>query len=99
MFSNKSGELLRLATVHRIAGPEVSLFKHSLDDRYQGADAISTHGGASMAAEPVSTSSAVSLLASVADVVAIDAAQLLGDGLAAGAGPLFGAVGPRFLPA
>ena len=91
MFSNKSGELLRLATVHRIAGREVSLFKHSLDDRYQGADAISTHGGASMAAEPVSTSSEVSLLASGADVVAIDEAQFFDEGLAAAAAQLVGA--------
>ena len=90
MFSNKSGELLRLATVHRIAGREVSLFKHSLDDRYQGA-AISTHGGVSMAAEPVSTSSEVSLLASGADVVAIDEAQFFDEGLAAVAAQLVGA--------
>src|SRR5712692_2929610 len=53
MFSNKSGELLRLATVHRIAGRAATLFKHSLDDRYQGVDAISTNGGVSMEAERV----------------------------------------------
>ena len=82
MFSNKSGELLRLATVHRIAGRAVTLFKHSLDDRYQGVDAISTHGGVSMEAEPVATSSEVSLLAAGADVVAIDEAQFFDEGLA-----------------
>jgi thymidine kinase len=83
MFSNKSGELLRLASVHRIAGRRVALFKHSLDDRYEGSDAISTHGGVSMAAEPVSNSAEISLLASDADVVAIDEAQFFDDGLAA----------------
>jgi hypothetical protein len=43
MFSNKSGELLRLVTVHRIAGRRVALFKHSLDDRCEGGGAVSTH--------------------------------------------------------
>lgn len=83
MFSNKSGELLRLATVHRIAGRRVGLFKHSLDDRYDGAEAISTHGGFSMAAEPVSASAQVALMASGVDVVAVDEAQFFDDGLAA----------------
>ena len=75
MFSNKSGELLRLATVHRIAGRRVGLFKHSLDDRYDGAATISTHGGQSAAAEPVATSGEVELMAGGCDVVAIDEAQ------------------------
>ena len=83
MFSNKSGELLRLATVHRIAGRRVALFKHSLDDRYEGTGQISTHGGSSMAAEPVSTAVEVSLLATGADVVAIDEAQFFDEPLAA----------------
>ena len=81
MFSNKSGELLRLATVHRIAGRQVALFKHSLDDRYEGVERISTHGGLSMDAEPVSNSAEISLLAAGADVVAIDEAQFFDDGL------------------
>ena len=82
MFSNKSGELLRLDTVHRIAGRTVALFKHSLDDRYEGPGHISTHGGNSMAAEAVATALEVSLLATGADVVAIDEAQFFDDGLA-----------------
>lgn len=82
MFSNKSGELLRLAKVHRIAGRRVGLFKHSLDDRYQGAEQISTHGGDSEAAEPVATSAQVALLADDYDVVAIDEAQFFDPGLA-----------------
>ena len=81
MFSNKSGELLRLATVHRIAGRKVSLFKHSLDDRYAGEDFISTHGGLSMAAEPVAYSAEIALMAAGADLVAIDEAQFFDDGL------------------
>ena len=81
MFSNKSGELLRLATVHRIAGRRVALFKHSLDDRYQGVNMISTHGGQAMEAEPVATSAEIRLLASECDVAAIDEAQFFDAGL------------------
>ena len=88
MFSNKSGELLRLATVHRIAGRRVALFKHSLDDRYEGTDSISTHGGMSMEAEPVSNSAEIGLLATDVDLVGIDEAQFFDDGLAALAGRL-----------
>src|SRR5579859_2869269 len=83
MFSNKSGELLRLATVHRIAGRRVGLFKHSLDDRYEGVDRISTHGGQSMEAEPVANSLEVQLLSTDVDVVAVDEAQFFDDGLVA----------------
>lgn len=82
MFSNKSGELIRLATVHRIAGRRVGLFKHSLDDRYSGEDFISTHGGVTVNAEAVATSAQISLLAGDFDVVAIDEAQFFDDQLA-----------------
>lgn len=81
MFSNKSGELLRLATVHRIAGRRVGLFKHALDDRYGGEEAISTHGGVSMQADAVSTAAQINLLAGDYDVVAIDEAQFFDDQL------------------
>lgn len=83
MFSNKSGELLRLATVHRIAGRRVALFKHSLDDRYEGRERISTHGGQSMEAEPVATALELQLFSSEVDVVAVDEAQFFDDGLVA----------------
>jgi thymidine kinase len=83
MFSNKSGELLRLATVHRIAGRRVGLFKHSLDDRYDGPGAISTHGGQTAEAEPVATSAEVGLLATTYEVIAIDEAQFFDLALAA----------------
>lgn len=81
MFSNKSGELLRLATVHRIAGRKVGLFKHSLDDRYDGVDHISTHGGQSAEAEPVGSSATIGLVASSYEVIAIDEAQFFDDGI------------------
>ena len=81
MFSNKSGELLRLATVHRIAGRRVGLFKHSLDDRFEGIDRISTHGGQSAEAEPVGSSATISLVAGSYELVAIDEAQFFDDGL------------------
>ncbi len=82
MFSNKSGELIRLATVHRIAGRKVGLFKHSLDDRYEGLEHISTHGGQSAEAEPVGSSATIGLVASSYEVIAIDEAQFFDDGLA-----------------
>lgn len=82
MFSNKSGELLRLAQVHRIAGRRVGLFKHSLDDRYEGPEQISTHGGLSEEAEPVATAAQIALLAGGYDMVAIDEAQFFDPGLA-----------------
>ena len=81
MFSNKSGELIRLATVHRIAGRRVGLFKHSLDDRYEGVDRISTHGGQSADAEPVGSSGTVELLATSYEVVAVDEAQFFDEEL------------------
>lgn len=90
MFSNKSGELLRLATVHRIAGRKVALFKHSLDDRYEGVNFVSTHGGLSMEADPVSTSVQLRLLSGDADVVAIDEAQFFDDALTEVAAELVG---------
>ncbi len=82
MFSNKSGELIRLATVHRIAGRKVGLFKHSLDDRYEGLGHISTHGGQSAEAEPVGSSATIRLLATSYEVIAVDEAQFFDDGLA-----------------
>lgn len=91
MFSNKSGELLRLATVHRIAGRRVGLFKHSLDDRYEGSPWISTHGGQSMEADPVSNSAEIRLLGAGLDVVAVDEAQFFDPGLVDVAGALVNA--------
>jgi thymidine kinase len=81
MFSNKSGELLRLATVHRIAGRRVGLFKHSLDDRYAGAEQIATHGGQTAEAEPITHSASIGLVASSYDVIGVDEAQFFDDGL------------------
>ncbi|MGH7918573.1 MAG: thymidine kinase [Candidatus Dormibacteraceae bacterium] len=82
MFSNKSGELLRLAQVHRIAGRRVGLLKHSLDDRYSGAGEISTHSGLAEECAPVSSSAQITLLAAGLDVVAIDEAQFFETALA-----------------
>jgi thymidine kinase len=83
MFSNKTGELIRLATVHRIAGRRVGLFKHSLDDRYEGVEHVSTHGGLTMEAEPVSSSLQLGLFGADLEVVAVDEGQFFDDGLAA----------------
>jgi thymidine kinase len=81
MFSNKTGELIRLATVHRIAGRRVGLFKHSLDDRYEGVEHVSTHGGQSMEAEAVSSSLQIGLFGADLEVVAVDEGQFFDAGL------------------
>ena len=93
MFSNKSGELLRQATVHRIAGRRVGLFKHDLDDRYEGGATISTHDGQTMPAEPVSSSVQLGIFAADLDLVAIDEGQFFDDGLAEVAAGLVGGFG------
>lgn len=82
MFSNKTGELIRLATAHQASGRRVAFFKHSLDDRYGGGSAsLSTHGGASVPARAVSGSAALGALSEGAQVVAIDEAQFFDPGL------------------
>lgn len=88
MFSNKSGELLRLAEVHRIAGRRVGLFKHSLDERYSGEAEIWTHAGAREQCEAVSSSGQITLLAAGLDVVAIDEAQFFDPALPGRVGEL-----------
>ena len=81
MFSGKSEELLRRVRRATIARKRVQLFKSHLDDRYEGVEHISTHGGQSIEAEPVSTSLEVQLFTSDVDVVALDEAQFFDDGL------------------
>lgn len=74
MFSGKTEELLR--RVHRcvLAHQRVELFKPDTDYRYKS-DAVVSHLGRELACQSVSSSSAITLLASSADVVAIDEAQ------------------------
>ena len=82
MFSGKSEELLRRVRRALIARKTVQVFKSHLDDRYGGVYEITSHTGRRLEAHPVSTS--VQVAEKVRDdveVVAIDEAQFLDDGI------------------
>jgi thymidine kinase len=82
MFSGKSEELLRRVRRALIARKRVQVFKSHLDDRYGGVFRISSHDGSELEAHPVSTSVQVAeQVADDAQVVAIDEAQFLDDGI------------------
>ena len=80
MFSGKSEEMIRRLRRAEIAGQRVVIFKPQIDDRYDATDVVS-HAGARMRAVPVSTVGEISEHARAFDVVGIDEAQFLGDGV------------------
>jgi thymidine kinase len=84
MFSGKSEEMIRRLRRAEIAGQRVVIFKPFIDDRYDAADVVS-HAGARMRAVPVSSVAEVTTHAEGFDVVGIDEAQFLGDGVVAAA--------------
>ena len=82
MFSGKSEELLRRVRRALIAKKKVQVFKSHLDDRYGGVFTVSSHDGHHADAHPISSS--VQIAEAVqpgVDVVAIDEAQFLDDGV------------------
>ena len=82
MFSGKSEELIRRVRRAVIARKKVQVFKSHLDARYAGLYSISSHDGLTVEAEPIDSSE--QLLRQVApatEVVAVDEAQFLDDGL------------------
>lgn len=84
MFSGKSEELMRRVRRAMIANKRVQVFKSHLDDRYTGIETISSHGGKSLEARPISRSVEVAeLVRRDAQVVAIDEAQFLDQGVVA----------------
>jgi len=80
MFSGKSEEMIRRLRRAEIAGQRVVIFKPLIDDRYDEADVVS-HAGARMRAVPISSASEVARGAQGFDVVGIDEAQFLGEGV------------------
>ena len=76
MFSGKTEELLRRLRRAKIAGPEVEIFKPSLDTRYDEVQVVS-HDQNKIPSTPVDHSSNILLLGSDVDVVGIDEAQFL----------------------
>lgn len=82
MFSGKSEELIRRVRRALIAGKRVQIFKSSLDDRYNGIHQVSTHYGAGVEALPVTSAMDVARqVLSTTQVVGLDEAQFLDDGI------------------
>ncbi len=80
MFSGKSEEMIRRLRRAEIAGQRVVIFKPRIDDRYDATDVVS-HAGARMRAVPVSSVAEIAAGAEGHEVVGIDEAQFLGDGI------------------
>ncbi len=88
MFSGKTEELIRRVRRAQIARQRVQVFKHALDDRY-AMQSITSHNGARIEAVPVGGSVEIRrLVAPTTEVVAVDEAQFLDDGIAAVASEL-----------
>lgn len=82
MFSGKSEELIRRVRRAMIARKRVQVFKSHLDARYAGLFAVSSHDRRTVEAIPVDSSAQlVQRLDPTAQVVAIDEAQFLDDGV------------------
>jgi thymidine kinase len=84
MFSGKSEEMIRRLRRAEIAGQRVVIFKPRIDDRYDASDVVS-HAGARMRAVPISSVAELTAHAEGFDVVGIDEAQFLGEGVVAAA--------------
>ena len=82
MFSGKSEEMIRRLRRAEIAGQRVVIFKPRIDDRYDATDIVS-HAGARMRAVPIGSVAEIAGHAEGFDVVGIDEAQFLGDGIVA----------------
>lgn len=82
MFSGKSEELMRRLRRAVIARKRVQVFKSHLDDRYSGLFAVSSHDGRSLEAIPVDSSIQIAnRIDPMAQVIGIDEAQFLDDGI------------------
>jgi thymidine kinase len=82
MFSGKSEELIRRVRRAVIARRSVQVFKSHLDERYAGIYHISSHDGRTVEAIPVDSAAQIAArLTPAAQVVAVDEAQFLDDGI------------------
>ena len=80
MFSGKTEELIRRMKRAKFAKQRVEIFKPAMDERYSAEDVVS-HDQNTIPSTPIDTSSSILLLASNIDVVGIDEAQFLDQGL------------------
>jgi thymidine kinase len=82
MFSGKSEELIRRVRRATIARRRVQVFKSHLDARYAGVYAVASHDLRTVEAIPVDSSAQLLLrLDPTAQVIAVDEAQFLDEGL------------------
>jgi thymidine kinase len=83
MFSGKSEEMIRRVRRSLIARRRVQVFKSALDDRYHGIGHVSSHDGSGVDAVPVRSSLEIAeRVHPQSQVIAIDEAQFLDDGIA-----------------
>ena len=80
MFSGKTEELIRRLKRAKFAKQKVEIFKPSIDVRYSEQDVVS-HDQNSIPSTPIDSSSSILLLAGDNDVIGIDEAQFLDNGL------------------
>ncbi|MCR4852778.1 MAG: thymidine kinase [Prevotella sp.] len=80
MFSGKTEELIRRLKRAKFARQKVEIFKPAIDVRYSEQDVVS-HDQNSIPSTPIDSSASILLLAGDIDVVGIDEAQFLDDGL------------------
>ncbi len=80
MFSGKTEELIRRMKRAKIAKQRVEIFKPSMDTRYSEEDVVS-HDQNAIPSTPIDSSSAILLLTTDIDVVCVDEAQFLDQGL------------------
>ncbi|MCE2616844.1 MAG: thymidine kinase [Phocaeicola sp.] len=80
MFSGKTEELIRRMKRAKFARQNVEIFKPSIDTRYSNDDVVS-HDANIIASTPIESSGSILLLSSDKDVVGIDEAQFLDNGL------------------
>ncbi len=76
MFCGKTEELIRRIRRAAIAKQNIQVFKHMLDDRYEGMQKVSSHNGQHLEAYPVSQASEIiTFIKPDTTVVAVDEAQ------------------------
>lgn len=80
MFSGKTEELIRRMKRAQFAKQRVEIFKSSIDTRYSEENVVS-HDQNTIRSTPIDSSGNILLLASDIDIVGIDEAQFLDDGL------------------
>jgi len=80
MFSGKTEELIRRLKRAKFAKQKVEIFKPAIDVRYSDEEVVS-HDQNAIMSTPIDSSASILLLSSDIDVVGIDEAQFLDEGL------------------